>query len=134
MRIVNNASSDGQSTFPFKLSDSFKLNKNFQSRVQKIVLSEPLALKEFQELTITAEVKQVRAQVMRAAVMHVMKGRRECVHSELVTEIDSYVTSFQPSARALRTALTHLIDLNYIRRDEQNPKKYVYCPDDTLQH
>jgi len=27
-------------------------------------------------------------------------------------------------------ALTHLIDLRYIRRDDNNPEQYIYCPDD----
>ncbi len=27
-------------------------------------------------------------------------------------------------------ALTHLIDLRYVRRDEQNPERYIYRPDE----
>ena len=34
-------------------------------------------------------------------------------------------------SQALRVALTHLIDLRYVRRDEKNPERYIYCqPDD----
>ena len=41
-----------QSGFPLHLTDTFKLNRNFQSRVQKIVLEEPLALEQFHELMV----------------------------------------------------------------------------------
>lgn len=59
------------SGFPLQLTDTFKLNRNFSSKIQKIVLEEPLALAQFQELMVTAAVKRIRALTVRSAVMRV---------------------------------------------------------------
>jgi len=85
--------------FPLQLTDKFKLNRNFRSRVKKIVLSEPLALKQFQELMVTAAVKRLRTLTVRAAVMQIMKQKKEAMHRDIATALPSYIAQFKVSSR-----------------------------------
>jgi hypothetical protein len=92
----------GSASFPLQLSDTFKLNRNFSSRLQKIVLEEPLALAQFQELLVTAAVKRIRELTVRSAVMRVIKPLRECSHKELAARLPSVVTQFKVTSRVRR--------------------------------
>ena len=82
-----------------QLSDSFKLNRHFRSRLKKIVLEEELALGPFQELLVTAGVKRMRALTIRSAVMRVLKRRRASAHRELTSEVQGMVTQFKATSR-----------------------------------
>jgi cullin 3 len=69
-----------------------------------------------------------RATAIDAAVVRVMKAREKLAVDELVQEVTSSIGVFTPTHTDVKARLEHLIDSQYIERDEGNAALLVYVP------
>ena len=137
-RLLVPATGDGR--IPKSLSDldinqEWKVDEKFSStsRVVKVplIVAKDTITPEQQEdpgdTGIGASVEEDRKHLMEAALIRVMKSRRTIDHNNLVAEIvGSMSNRFVPSIEAIKGRIDNLIDREFIRRDETDPKVYHY--------
>lgn len=72
-------------------------------------------------------VDRERAQVVDAALVRIMKQRKEMVHTELVAEVTSQLSRrFTPKIQMIKLAIERLIEKDYLERDDKNRKILRY--------
>ena len=68
-----------------------------------------------------------RKSLLDAAIVRIMKAKKTMTHQALITEtIDVMKKHFQPDVGMIKTRFEQLIEQEYMRRDDDEPNKYVY--------
>ncbi|CAH0049787.1 unnamed protein product [Clonostachys solani] len=120
-------------TKSIKPGDKFSFNAAFQSRTVRIkapIINAVSKVEDSQERKATEEKNnQDRAHVIDAAIVRIMKSRKELAHSQLVTEVISQLVGrFKPEVSLIKKRIEDLIVREYLERpeEEESPNTYRY--------
>lgn len=110
--------------------DVFSLNHKFTAPLTKVKVLTVAALKsevEQERADTTAEVVKLRKLETDAAVVRVMKARKQLSHNELMAETIRQVSHrFRPTPQLIKQRIDTLLDREYLRRDADNRAVYHY--------
>ncbi|PNS21641.1 Cullin-3 [Sphaceloma murrayae] len=115
-----------------KATDRFSFNEGFQSKFIKIkvgVVSASNRVESDRERKETEKKNNdSRGFVIEAAVVRIMKQRKELPHAQLITETLSQLNSqFKPDVTMIKKKIESLIEREYLERVEEPPlSKYRY--------
>ena len=104
------------------LFDKFKVNETFQSNMRKLRI--PMA--SLEESHNPKRVEEDRSIAIEAAIVRIMKARKRLAHTQLVAEVIKQLIFFKPEPRTVKRRIEHLIDREYLERDEDQPNHYRY--------
>ncbi|KAI9202603.1 Cullin [Polychytrium aggregatum] len=123
-------------------TDRFQINTEFSSPLQKIKIKTissstsdgALASKSGNQLESSKEraetmekIEEERRHIVEAAVVRIMKSRKQLDHTNLCSEVLSQLKSkFQPNPTIVKKRIEGLIEREYLRRDEVNRNIYHY--------
>ncbi|XP_018014430.2 cullin-4A [Hyalella azteca] len=107
-------------------SDVFHYNADFTNQLFRIRINQ-IQLKETVEEQLKTEerVYQDRQYQIDAAVVRIMKTRKNLTHNHLITELFDQL-KFPVKANDLKKRIESLIDRDYMERDKDNPNAYNY--------
>lgn len=113
------------------LDDVFHVNLHFSSRGTKVRI--PMAsLETKSKESAEVEIETGRRFVVQAAAVRIMKTRKTCKHSDLISEIIKHVNTFQPDQKFIKSVIEGLLSAGqdnsdaYIERDEDDKNIYHY--------
>ena len=111
--------------------DHFKINNQFKSphtRIKVLTVASASHVENDVERNGTLEViRKSRIVETQAAIVRVMKARRELKHEELLNEvIKQLINRFKPQPSFIKEQIEDLIDKEYLKRDEGNRSVYQY--------
>ncbi|PHH69453.1 hypothetical protein CDD80_6733 [Ophiocordyceps camponoti-rufipedis] len=115
-----------------KPGDRFFFNSAFQSktvRVKAPIISAVSKVEDNQERKTTQEKNdQSRKHIIDAAIVRIMKSRKELSHTQLVSEVLGQLSSrFKPEVGLIKKRIEDLIGREYLERpDEEAPTMYRY--------
>lgn len=66
--------------------------------------------------------------VIDALIVQTMKARKNMQHNELVADIIQRSKTFQAQPLQIKKRIEDLIGRDYIKRDENDRKNYIYLP------
>jgi cullin 1 len=103
--------------------DHFKVDSGFQSKIRKIRI--PMA--SLEESHNPQRVEEDRGMAIEACIVRIMKSRKRLNHNLLVSEVVGQLRHFKPAPRIIKKKIEHLIERDYLERDdtEQNVYKYL---------
>ena len=68
-----------------------------------------------------------RKHALDAAIVRVMKARKELLHEHLIAAtIDAVKQHFIPDVKLIKKRLNQLIEQEYLRRDDADTNKFIY--------
>mmetsp|Transcript_32995 Transcript_32995/g.71261 ORF Transcript_32995/g.71261 Transcript_32995/m.71261 type:complete len:157 (-) Transcript_32995:11-481(-) len=107
------------------------LNGNFTSKRYKVKVGSLVAKEAQEEQPEEQQVHKVvgedRKIQIQAALVRLLKARREMEHNTLMAEtIAQLAARFQPSVADIKEFIEVLIDKEYIARSATNPNIYIY--------
>lgn len=106
-----------------KSSDSYCVNADFKDRKRKLRI--PMAILEEQERR--GRVDEDRTIVIEAAIVRIMKARRNYGHQQLVADVLApELFFFKPELSFVKRRIEALIEREYLERDPDNPNHYRY--------
>jgi cullin 3 len=111
------------------VSDVFEYNEQFTSKLLKVKIGTVSASKETEpEKTETKRrVDDDRKPQIEAAIVRVMKARRRLDHNGVVQEVTKQLSArFIPNPTDIKKHLENLIEREFIERDRNDRKTYVY--------
>jgi len=77
---------------------------------------------------VNVEIQQQRGFGIDATIVRILKSRKRLAHQELVGEVIHQIQNFAPESRLIRQRVEGLIEREYLKRDDVNPKYYIYLP------
>ncbi|KAJ2719765.1 ubiquitin ligase (cullin) of SCF [Coemansia sp. Benny D115] len=107
----------------------YRLNNKFQSRKMRIDISK---IKKLQRAKEEAKIAQYliddRRQYMKADIVKTMKRDKSKMHRDLFDAVSKARQGFYVvDMKEFKTAIEDLIEKEYVKRDEKNKQKYIYC-------
>ncbi|CAF3555022.1 unnamed protein product [Fusarium graminearum] len=116
-----------------KPGDKFTFNASFQSKTIRIKAPIINAVSKVEDTTErkTTEEKnnQTRAHIVDAAIVRIMKSRKELSHSQLTSEVLSQLSGrFKPEVSLIKKRIEDLIAREYLERPDEDgaPSLYRY--------
>ncbi|KAG6020150.1 hypothetical protein E4U41_002963 [Claviceps citrina] len=116
-----------------KAGDKFSFNSSFQSKTVRIkapIINAVSKVEGTQERKTTEEKNtQTRCHIVDAAIVRIMKSRKELSHSQLVSEVLSQLSGrFTPEVSLIKKRIEDLIVREYLDRpdEEEAPSMYRY--------
>jgi len=111
-----------------KNANVIKLNLEFSNKRTKIKVSSSLQADSPQENDATRRaIDEDRKLYLQAAIVRVMKSRKQLTHTQLVQEvIDQAKSRFSPSIPMIKKCIEQLLDKQYIERSGAEKDKYLY--------
>ena len=71
-------------------------------------------------------VTQDRSIAVEAAIVRVMKARKELEHTELMQEVMQVLQGFKPAPKLIKARIENLLERDYLEREADNPSLYKY--------
>ena len=65
---------------------------------------------------------------MDACIVRIMKARNRMMYNEIIEESINLIENFKPAVRQIKERIEGLVERNYIERDPNNRKRYIYKP------
>jgi hypothetical protein len=97
--------------------DQFTLSDKYDSKLYRV----HIPLMKMQEKKDIVAVNPDRPYVIDAAIVRIMKARRQLTYSELQAEVvKQLMVRFLPDPKSIKQRIEHLIDQDYLARDETN--------------
>ncbi|KAM3549005.1 hypothetical protein MY1884_008932 [Beauveria asiatica] len=116
-----------------KPADKFSFNTSFQSKTMRIkapIINAVSKVEDASERTTTeGKNNETRAHIIDAAIVRIMKSRKELSHTLLVSEVLSQLAArFKPEVPFIKRRIEDLISREYLERpdDEDAPGVYRY--------
>jgi len=100
----------------------FTPNDEFNCPHRKIKIPPPVT----EETHNKERVEEDRSIAIEAAVVRIMKMRKQLSHQQLVTEVLSQLAFFKPNPKLIKQRIEHLIEREYLERDPNNASMYRY--------
>merc|ERR1712232_1345013 len=101
------------------IEDETKLEVNGEFTNDKIKVIVGLIKKEEKATeTAVAEAPVERKHVIDAAIVRIMKSRKKLDHYSLLEEVFRQCTLFKPQPSQIKVQLEHLIDREFLKRDD----------------
>ena len=110
-------------------SDSFSFNAEFTSKQIRFKVGTVTAAKEteVEKQETRQKVDEDRKPQIEAAIVRVMKSRKEMEHNALIAEVTSQLTSrFLPHPNVIKKRIESLIEREFLERDKDNYRNYKY--------
>ncbi|KAK5990473.1 Cullin-3 [Cladobotryum mycophilum] len=116
-----------------KPGDKFTFNASFQSKTIRIkapIINAVSKVEDKEERKSTEEKNnQARAHIVDAAIVRIMKARKELTHTQLVSEVlEQLVGRFKPEISLIKRRIEDLIVREYLERPDEDgaPSMYRY--------
>ncbi|KAL6714611.1 hypothetical protein ACLMJK_008036 [Lecanora helva] len=115
-----------------KMEDKFFFNENFFSQFQKFKIGVVAAGNKVEDSIERSETEKknndTRAGVIEAAIVRIMKQRKELLHQKLIAEVIQQLTArFMPDVNMVKKRIESLIDREYLERiEDREPAAYRY--------
>ncbi|KAH9262741.1 hypothetical protein BASA82_000232 [Batrachochytrium salamandrivorans] len=93
-----------------------------KSKIRKIKL--PAA--SLEENVSTQRIEEDRSMAIEACIVRVMKARKRLQHNLLITEVTNQLRQFKPNPKMIKKKIEHLIERDYLARDETEVNFYNY--------
>ena len=109
--------------------DSFTFNSDFTSKQIRFKVGTVTATKEneVEKQETRQKVDEDRKPQIEAAIVRVMKSRKEMEHNSLIAEVTSQLTSrFLPHPNVIKKRIESLIEREFLERDKDNYRNYKY--------
>jgi cullin 3 len=109
--------------------DVFSVNDKFTSKMMKVKISTVSAQRETEpeKKETRARIEEDRKPQIEAAIVRIMKARRQLDHNGVVQEVTKQLSSrFIPSPADIKKHLESLIEKEFIERDRHDRKLYIY--------
>jgi len=103
-------------------TDSFKVAVDFQSKIRKVRIPMP----SLEDSHNPQRVEEDRGLAIEAAIVRIMKARKRLQHNLLVTEVVNQLRTFKPAPKLIKKKVEHLIEREYLKRDENEANFYQY--------
>ncbi|KAJ2708026.1 hypothetical protein H4R19_004844 [Coemansia spiralis] len=112
-------------------TDTFAFNSGFtapQYRIRIPVVAARSSIEgEREKAASLASISKERQYLVEAAVVRIMKARKQMVHEQLVNEAVSQLSArFLPTPKMVKDAVGRLIDRDYLQRSPDDPRLYIY--------
>lgn len=106
---------------------TFKLNTAYSSKKLKINISNVKMMdSKTEEREANEEIEMQKHEVLRAAIVRIMKARKNMKHEQLSTEVFQIVERFKPNVSQVKKAIEVLIEEQYLSRDaDGNGYEYI---------
>mmetsp|Transcript_13518 Transcript_13518/g.15845 ORF Transcript_13518/g.15845 Transcript_13518/m.15845 type:complete len:774 (-) Transcript_13518:280-2601(-) len=105
-------------------TDKFAVNIKFHNKKKPRGFKIPMP--SLEESHNPKKVEDDRSIAIEAAIVRIMKARKTLEHQELMSEVLRHLHFFSPVPRTVKRRIEHLIEREYLRRDENNPSRYIY--------
>ena len=79
-----------------------------------------------QSSALQAKVEQERSYTTDAAIVRIMKIRKQLSHNQLISEVLTQLSFFKPVSKAIKKRIESLIEREFLQRDDNNPNLYKY--------
>ncbi|KAJ2332771.1 hypothetical protein GGH91_006091, partial [Coemansia sp. RSA 2671] len=114
-----------------KPTDTFVFNMEFKSpqyRIRIPVVSARSNIETEKEKAVSqAVIGQERLYLIEAAIVRIMKTRKQIPHDVLVNEtISQLAPRFLPSSKMIKDGIGKLLDREYLQRSPDDPRLYIY--------
>ncbi|KAJ3085451.1 Cullin-2 [Quaeritorhiza haematococci] len=109
-------------------STEVSLNMGFTSKRTKIKVTAATQAETTQETDQTRKaIDEDRRLYLQAAIVRIMKARKELGHTQLVQEVINQAKSrFVPSIPMIKKCIEHLVEKDYLDRSKEYRDRYVY--------
>merc|ERR1739848_865183 len=115
------------------LTDKFRINDNFEHKMQRIKIMPSLVSKgkggedADGRRETNKKIEEDRRYEIEAAIVRIMKARKKITHNELISEaIQQLQRRFQPQPAVIKQKIEALIEREYISRSANNREEYEY--------
>lgn len=112
------------------LNTQFKLNKDFKSKKARVLINVRFTDKEVatKESADTHQVvEEDRRLQIQAAIVRIMKTRKQMKHSNLVSDVILQLQArFRPKVALIKKCIDLLIEKEYLQRDPNQKDLYIY--------
>ena len=111
------------------VADAFSFNGDFSAKHLRFKVGTVNAAKEteVEKQETRQKVDEDRKPQIEAAIVRVMKSRKEMEHNALIAEVTSQLTSrFLPHPNVIKKRIESLIEREFLERDKDNWRKYKY--------
>jgi hypothetical protein len=111
-------------------ADLFVLNEDFTNPKAMVGCIRSVAGKKKEETVtkVDQDTLKEREFALDAAIVRVMKSRRELIYNDLQEEVKKIITLFTPDPKIVKKRIESLIEREYLGRDEDNPNRFIYKP------
>lgn len=116
-------------TKKFEDTDTFSFNMDFQTRFHRVkIMGANIPKPDTQQREATThKVEEDRKHHIEAAIVRIMKARKQMEHLQLVNETTRQLQSrFRPNPSVIKKRIESLIEREYIERMPHNHKLYKY--------
>jgi len=110
-------------------TDSFSFNEEFSAKQLRFKVGTVSAQKEneAEKQETRQKVDEDRKPQIEAAIVRIMKSRKEMEHNALIAEVTTQLTSrFLPHPNIIKKRIESLIERDFLERDKANWRKYKY--------
>eukprot|EP00762_Andalucia_godoyi_P000273 ANDGO_03183.mRNA.1 Cullin-1 len=106
---------------------AYGVNMFFRSSKRRLQIHQYALRESHKEIAHTFEsIAEDRKALIQASIVRVMKTRRKCTHSELVSEVLSLLQSrFVPQLHDIKENIGVLLERDYIERVDDNSYRYI---------
>mmetsp|Transcript_46037 Transcript_46037/g.80964 ORF Transcript_46037/g.80964 Transcript_46037/m.80964 type:complete len:754 (-) Transcript_46037:143-2404(-) len=101
---------------------TFTPNDGFQCPHRKIKIPPPTT----EETHNKERVEEDRSIAVEAAIVRIMKMRKNLNHQQLITEVLAQLAFFKPNPKLIKQRIEHLIEREYLERDPNQASMYRY--------
>ncbi|KAK2719883.1 cullin-4B-like [Artemia franciscana] len=106
--------------------DKFTYAKDFKNQLYRVKINQVQMRETNEEQKSTEErIFQDRQYIIDAAIVRIMKMRKQLSHNLLLTELYDQL-NFPVKPADLKKRIESLIDRDYMERDKENPNSYIY--------
>ena len=109
--------------------DTFSFNEDFSAKQLRFKVGTVSAQKEneTEKQETRQKVDEDRKPQIEAAIVRIMKSRKEMEHNALIAEVTTQLTSrFLPHPNVIKKRIESLIERDFLERDKGNWRKYSY--------
>jgi ABC-type bacteriocin/lantibiotic exporter with double-glycine peptidase domain len=104
----------------------FIINNKFNSNKLKIKINNTAKFTAEEKKVHDEELSKDRDFKIQAAIVRIMKMRKELEHSNLISEAISDIKGFKPDVSSIKGNINILIEKEYLERDRKNKNMYRY--------
>jgi cullin 1 len=119
---------DGPNPKKIETNDVFSVNTEFSNKNRRIKIPNlVLKITDKERDEIDANTKEDRKHAIEAAIVRLMKARKQMQHQELVLETSKQLMAhFRPDPKVIKQRIEDLISREYLERDPNQTNTYRY--------